>query len=209
MTQLWKPGFEKRIDVAGHSTYACVEKWDPDQVAYVKRMVELDFGSGPHEPLRHELIRYCEPGEVLVDNTPNLTTTGGRGRLTSSLTGAAPVVFSGVGTTVLGVGSSATTELPADTNLTAALWWQVADSTPTITTTTVTNDTIQVVATFASANGNGAWNEWGLGLVTTAVSAATLATAGTGGLMFNHKVASLGTKSSGASWAFTVKLTWS
>lgn len=207
MTQLWKPGFEKRIDVAGHSTYACVEKWDADQVAWIKR--QMDWSPSEAEPTRALLKQFCEPSEVLVDNTPNLTTTVGLGRLTSSLTGAAPVVFSGVGTTVLGVGSSATAATVADTDLTTGLYYQVADSTPTVTTTTVTNDTVQVVATFASANGNGAWNEWGLVLVTTAVSASTKAGTGTSPILFNHKIASLGTKSSGASWAFTVKLTWS
>jgi hypothetical protein len=207
MTELyrpeWKPGFAKRVDLAEHSTFACVEKWHEDQVKWVENK------TGIINPKRDVLIANVEPYEVRVDDTPNLTTTLGLGRLTSSLTGGAPVVFSGTSTTCLGVGSGSTAAAAADTDLQTPLYYEVADSTPTITTTTVTNDTIQVVATFASANGNGAWNEWGLVLVTTAVSATTKAGTGTSPILFNHKIASLGTKASGASWAFTVKLTWS
>lgn len=208
MTLKWDQDSVDRIDFVGHSTQAIVEKWDEDQVSFAKR--KLGWSSLHPDLSAVNLRRIILPYEVRMDNTPNLTTSGGLARLTSSLTGATPVVFSDTTTTVLGVGSSSTAEAVANTDLTAALWWQKADTgSPSRVTTTVANDSIQVVATFASANANGAWNEWGLGLVTTAVSAATLATAGTGGLLFNHKTATLGTKVSGSTWAFTVKLTWS
>lgn len=200
-----KPGFANRLEAVGHETWVQVEKWDADQVTWVRNR------SGVVEPRAATLRAFVPPSDIVVDDTPNLTTTNGLGRLTSSLTGAAPVVFSAATTTCIGVGDSATAALPADADLNAATnkYYTVADATPTRQTVTVTNDTIQVVATFISTVGNFVWNEWGLVLVTSAVSATTLAGTGTSPILFNHKVAALGTKASGASWAFTAKLSWS
>lgn len=192
------------VDRACHSTYAKVEKWDEDQTAWVSRR------TGLVEPKRNDLIKLVDPFEVIEDFTPNLTVTSGLGVLTSCLTGTATTAFSAANKVVLGNGTSATAAAAADTNLGAQTWWQVADSIPTRTTTTVTNDTVTVVATVANANGNAVWAEWGLALATagTLVSAATLAGTGTASL-FNHKIAALGTKTSTFTWAFTVNLTWS
>lgn len=198
-----KTGFAKRLDIAGHSTLAMVEKWNDDQTKFLIR------NSGILAPKRKDFLEAkMVPDEVIIDDTPNLTTTAGLGRLTSSLTGGAPVVFSGTATTCLGVGSNNTAASAGDTDLGTPVWYQVADTAPSRQTVTVSNDSIQVVATFGSSDGNDDWNEWGLVLVTTATSASTLNGTGTSPILYNHKIASLGTKGSGSSWAFTVKLTW-
>lgn len=192
------------MDVINHSTFSRLEKWDQDKVEWVSRK------SGILTPKRNTLARWTVPDEIIEDSTSNLTTTNGLGRITNLLIGSGSVAFSNANTTCLGVGSSVTAATAADTDLNTPLYYQEADSSPTRVTTNVSNDTIQVVATFASANGNGAWNEWGLILVTTATSATTLAGTGTSPIFFNHHTGTAyGTKASGASWAFTVKLTWS
>lgn len=199
-----KPGFAKRQEVVGHSTSVQVEKFSADQVAFATAALG-------HEPLGHELRTFfAEPEDgVVVDDDPNLTTTLGLGILTNCLMNVTTANFSAANLCAIGVGSSSTAATAADTDLGTPVYYQIADSTPTRVTLTVTNDTLQVVSTFASGNANAAWNEWGLIVATTGtlVSAATKAGAGTASL-FNHKIAALGTKASGAAWTFTVKLTW-
>jgi hypothetical protein len=195
------------IDHAGHSTLVRVEKWAPDQVRHVRRTLDLPAAC---DPTLAQLRAVLAPAEVVEDDTPNLTTTGGLGRLTSFLVGTAGLVgFSAATTTAVAVGSSSTAAAPADTDMGTPLYYNPADSTPTRTATTVANDTIQVVSTFGSAVANGVWAEWGLVLVTGATASTTLAGTGTSPLLFNHKIAALGTKASGSTWAFTAKLTWS
>jgi hypothetical protein len=194
-------------DHAGHSTLVRLEKWSPDQVQHVRRLLDLPATC---DPTAAQLRAVLAPAEVVEDDTPNLTTTGGLGRLTSFLIGTASLVgFSAATATAVAVGSSTTPAAPADTDMGTPLYYNPADSTPTRTTTTVTNDTIQVLATFGSAVANGPWNEWGLVLVTGATASTTLAGTGTSPMLFNHKIAALGTKASGSTWAFTAKLTWS
>jgi hypothetical protein len=69
---------------------------------------------------------------------------------------------------------------------------------PTHTTGTGTSTcaVITFKATFTTSQANFAWNEWGI----------VNRTAQTGGRMLNRKVQSLGTKTSAATWAFTVTL---
>src|ERR1700743_2672648 len=179
-------------ELLGHSTLAVVEKWDEDKVDWVR------LKSGILNPKRADFMRYaCTPDETVEDDRPNLTTTLGLGILTNTLINVTTANFSAANLCAIGVGDSSTTAAVGDTDLNATTnkYYEVADSTPTRVTTTVTNDTLQVVATFASANGNFAWQEWGLIVATTGtlVSATTKSGAGTASL-FNHKVASLGTK---------------
>jgi hypothetical protein len=61
-------------------------------------------------------------------------------------------------------------------------------------------------STFASADGNFAWNEWGIDVATATVASGTTV----GACLLNHKTsAALGTKASGSSWAFTATITLS
>ena len=65
-----------------------------------------------------------------------------------------------------------------------------------------------MVSTFGTGVGNFAWNEWGLDGGTASGTTVTADTNTTPGL-FNHRIpgSSLGTKTSAASWVFTVTVT--
>jgi hypothetical protein len=101
----------------------------------------------------------------------------------------------------IGVGDSTTAEAATQTDLQAATnkLRQVMDATfPTHTDgTTSGSNTITFKVTFGTAAANWAWQEW------------ILANGSSGGRALNRKVASLGTKTSAASWAFTVTVTLS
>ncbi len=107
---------------------------------------------------------------------------------------------------------TATAATTADTVLGAnggSAWYQGSDATfPSLTTPATVNNQ----CTFASANGNFAWNEWcwvaGTGTLT---AGATLSSSISNSCMMNHKVpaSSLGTKASGASWVFSSTLVFS
>ena len=66
----------------------------------------------------------------------------------------------------------------------------------------VSGNQITYVATFGTANANFAWQEWGL----TTGAAATNKQAAAPPTLFNHKIVSLGTKTSAASWTLTANL---
>lgn len=155
---------------------AQVEKWDS----------EADLYAG----LRPDAIVFDE-GNLLVN--------AGIQRLEDLL-----IVGGGQGYdnthTRIGVGNASTAATATDTDLGAAAgagnrYFQVMDATfPSRAAQTLT-----FKATFASANGNFAWNEWGIDQGTASGTTVTAP-------MLNHKIPSggLGTKASGAAWAFTV-----
>lgn len=68
-------------------------------------------------------------------------------------------------------------------------------------------------STYGSGVANFAWNTWAWGIYNgTAAANATLSAHGTGSnqaVLVNHKVASLGTKGSGAAWVFSSSTTLS
>lgn len=154
--------------------HARVDKWHSD----------FDYESGipPYET-------------VEVDG--NLLTTAGAQRLEDLLIGAGGQAFNNANSRI-GVGNSATAANAADTDLGAAAGstnrqFVTMDATfPSRSGTTVT-----FRSTFTSALGNFAWAEWG---IDNGTANATTVTA----VFLNHKIASLGTKVSGASWQFTV-----
>ncbi len=196
------------IDLINHSTRVKIEKYTNDQVNWVREK------SGIINPLGKDLRRFVSPSEITVSEDPNLITTGGLGRLTNFLIGTGALVAFDATHTMIGVGDTTTAATAADTQLgsnsATHSWYIPADSAPTRTTTTVTNDTIQVVGTFNNSNSNFVFNEWGVVLVTTPVASATFAGTGTSPILFNHKIESpnLGTKT-GGSWTITMSLTWS
>jgi hypothetical protein len=193
------------VDLTGHSTLAVVEKYDDDQVAWVESQTGILAPSG-------DVLRaHVKPYDVIVDDSPNLTTTNGLGRLTNFLIGTGSLVGFDSTHTMLGVGDANTAATAADTHLgsdSAAHSYYVATGAPTRVTTTVTNDSIQAAATFNTSNSDFAWQEWGFVLVTTPAASATFAGTGTSPILFNHKIQSFGTKS-GGSWVLTATLTWS
>lgn len=69
----------------------------------------------------------------------------------------------------------------------------------------VSTNQIVYVATFGTTNADFAWQEWGL----TTGAAATNKQAAAPPTLFNHKIVSLGTKTSSASWTLTATLSLS
>jgi hypothetical protein len=130
----------------------------------------------------------------------NVLTTAGITAIWNALTQGTAGAFQNA-TAALGVGDSATAETAAQTNLQAATnaFRQAMDATfPTVSGATVT-----FKATFGTGNANFTWAEWAV------FSAVGSGSPPTGGTMLNRKTAALGTKTSAASWAFTVTITLS
>jgi hypothetical protein len=105
------------------------------------------------------------------------------------------------GNAAIGVGDSSTAAAATQTNLQAATnkLRKAMDATYPLHTdaTTVGAATATFRSTFGTSDANWAWAEWGT---------FNSATDGTG-RMLNRKVESLGTKTSAASWTFTIQLT--
>lgn len=164
------------------------------------------------EPLGHEVAELVAAGLFAPDEIHhedgNLLTTAGLARMTSLFEGGGGAVFNNA-QAIVGVGSSSTTALVADTALggngsTTTAYYQGAD----VGYPTQSGGVINCNSTFGTGNANFAWNEWCLGIETgTLTPGGTLASVGTSPLMFNHKVASLGTKVSGAIWGVLATIT--
>jgi hypothetical protein len=94
----------------------------------------------------------------------------------------------------IGVGTSSTAEVDTNTSLTAGVFKAMDATYPTHTDSTGTSasKTLTFRSTFASADANQAWNEWGID---------------NGTRQLNRKVAANGTKASGQTWQFTVTVT--
>lgn len=173
-----------------------VEKWEPDIVDWAT----LALG---HTPSGADLACFARPDEV-VYREMNLLVNVGIQRLEDLLIGAGGQAYTATFSRI-GTGNGAGTAAAADTDLSAAAgaanrWFQAMDSTfPSRSAQTLT-----FKSTFASADGNYAWNEWGIdqGGAGSSTSGATV-----GAPLLNHKTgAALGTKASGSSWAFTATL---
>jgi hypothetical protein len=104
----------------------------------------------------------------------------------------------------VGAGNGGGTAAAGDTDLSAAAgsanrWFQ------TCTVTQPSNVTLQFVATFASADGNFAWNEFGIDIGTATVTSGSTVNA----VLLNHKTSiAQGTKASGQAWTATATLTF-
>jgi hypothetical protein len=188
----------RRGDSIRWRPYAMVEKFEPGLVKYVQKR------TGLYAPDGSTLAKYGDPYEI-IEHHGNLLTTAGLNRITSLIIaagGQAPTNTSAR----LGTGNSSTAEAVGQTDLQAAAgsanrWFQIMDA----TFPTQANGVLTFKSTFATGDGNYAWNEWCVDVGTPTVTSANTVNA----LMLNRKVASLGTKASGASWAFTATITLS
>lgn len=183
------------------SAHARVDKYSPAQVAHA--VSELGY-----EPLGHRLsLLFREPEDGTVEEPGNLLVTVGLALVTSLIEGGAGTPFAHADA-IVGVGTSTTTATVGDTALgadnTANAYYQQAD----VGSPTQSGGVITCVSTFASANANFAWQEWCLATGSSGITPGDhLSAVATSVVMLNHKVASLGTKSSGASWVFTSTIT--
>ena len=103
-----------------------------------------------------------------------------------------------------GVGNGSTAEAYADTDLVAAAgsanrWFQPVSGAATLGTRTMSFS-----ATFGTADGNFAWNEFGLDVGTPTVAAGS-----TVNTLFNRKAGiAQGTKAAGQTWTATATVTF-
>lgn len=187
--------------------FAKVLKYDPDTVAEITRVLG-------HEPVGADL-RWLEEHEGLrpdgiAEADGNLLTTAGLNRITNLIIGGGGQALT-TSRSMAGVGDGTTAAAVTDGDLSAAAgsthrWFQAMDaSNPTQSNGVLTGNT-----TFATGDGNFAWQEWCWAIATAApVASAVFSTATTTGVMLNHKVQSLGTKVSGAVWTLQATITLS
>jgi hypothetical protein len=133
----------------------------------------------------------------------NLITNAGWTRLMNLLTNQGATQALDATHARIGVGNSNTAEAYTDTDLGAAAgsanrWFQLVSGAGTLGTRT-----LAFSATFASGDGNFAWNEFGLDFGTASGNTVTAP-------LFNHKAGiAQGTKASGQSWTATATITFS
>lgn len=172
-----------------------IQKWDAQATAEATR--ELDGLKPEAWHFEHLGLR-----PYLVDHVHgNLLTTAGLGRI-------ATLVNAGTGNLIasttarIGAGDGAGTAAIGDTDLSAA-----AGSTHRFFQTcvvTVPSNVWTFVGTFGTADGNFAWNEFGIDIGTATVTTGTTVNT----VLLNHKTSiAQGTKASGQSWAVTATIT--
>lgn len=191
-----------------------VEKFDADDIRAYARKGRLGryaaFGrlrstgrDGIWVPRDVLVSAGIKPFET-VDAGANLWTTVGWTRLFNLLTNQGATQAFDATHTRVGVGNGTTAAAVGDTDLSAAAgstnrYFNLVDAASTVST-----NTNKWTSTFATGNGNFAWNEWGIDQGTAGGTTVTAP-------FFNHAVPAggLGTKTSAASWAFTVTLSGS
>lgn len=139
--------------------------------------------------------RGDDPYETVVVEG-NLLLNAGLTRLNNLLIGAGGTAFNSSNARI-GVGNSSTAASASQTDLQgASKRFELVDSISN------SNQTITAVATFQSGDANFAWEEWGIDNGTADGATVTAP-------LLNRKVASMGTKASGAVWTLTVTITTS
>lgn len=193
------------LDTIKWTPVATIHKYSPEVVEELTRILG-------YEPKKADFDRFGADPYATLEVQGNLLVGGGLAFLTSALIGGTYDPLTAARAFV-GVGDSSTAAAAAQVDLQAASnkYYNTFDANPTRVTTTVTNDAVQGVSTFGTSVANFAWNEWAWFTTTTGTI-----TPGTGinvssgtETMWNRKVASMGTKASGASWALTTKVTFS
>jgi hypothetical protein len=180
--------------------HAQVRKYSPDQVA--SATAKLGY-----EPQGHRLsLMYRDPEDGVTEEPGNLLVTVGLNLITALIEGGAGTPFAHADA-IVGVGTGVTTALIGDTALTndntSNAYYQQADS----SYPTQSNGVMTCQCTFGTGVANYAWQEWCLATGSGGITAGThLSAAASSVVMLNHKVASLGTKSSGASWVFVATI---
>lgn len=183
--------------------HAHVDKFTLEQVEACQRALGLD-----REPTGAELLAFCAPDDS-IDSDGNLLTRLGLARIGNLLIGTASTQALDATHCRIGVGNSATAAATTDTDLGAAAGagnrqFQLVDS--RTQGTGANSGVTTIVATFGTGVGNYHWQEWGLDGGTANGTTVTADTNTTPGLV-NHKITDLGTKTSAASWVFTITIT--
>jgi hypothetical protein len=174
-----------------------VERWDEDQTRWLARKAHV---KAPRASLFH--LHGLKPYEVTRVER-NLLTTAGIGRITTLINAGTGNLIASA-TARVGAGNGAGSAAIGDTDLSAAAgsanrWFQTC-------VVTVPSNVWTFVATFGTADGNFAWNEWGIDIGTATVSSGNTVAA----VLLNHKTSiAQGTKASGQTWTATATVTLS
>jgi len=191
---------------------ARVEKYTDEQVDYATARTGIDAPGG--DILRH----VCgTPDDGIAHAHGNLLTTVGLTAITALLTGtggsgALYNLKAGSPTTnaIMGVGTSATaaaiTDVALGSDNTANAYYQNMDATyPTVAAGVITGQ-----CSFLTGVANFAWNEWcfasGNGTITPGIALGSVFATNASKAMWNHKIQSLGTKTSGT-WVLVATVT--
>jgi hypothetical protein len=185
----------------GHGTTRWqVQRWDEEQTRWVKRH------SGIEVPTDADFARLkVEPYEA-SELVGNLITNAGWTRLMNLVTNQGATQALDATHTRIGVGNGSTAETYTDADLAAVAgsanrWFQPVGGAGTLGTRT-----LAFSATFGTADGNFAWNEFCLDATTAAAAAGNTV----GALLFNRKAGiAQGTKASGQTWTATATITFS
>lgn len=195
------------------TTHWRVERWDEEQTAraisYFERQagasINRDRKTGVSVSPAVFMQAGIEPYSV-TEVVGNLITNAGWTRLMNLLTNQGATQALTATAVRIGVGDATTpAEAYADTDLAAAAgsthrWFNVVSGAGSLGTRT-----LAFAATFGTADGNFAWNEFGMDVGTPTVTSGNTVAA----LLFNHKVAiAQGTKASGQTWTATATLSF-
>jgi len=170
-----------------------IQKYDEEQTNWVQNK------TGILEPTKRDFeVLHVDPYEV-YESEGNLLLTAGATRIFNLLAGNAVQALNAANSRI-GVGNGVTAENVADTDLSAAAgaanrYFMTMDATYPL----MSGATVQYAATWASANGNFVWAEWGIDAGATAGTTVTAP-------IINRKVDAMGTKAAGSTWSLTVSL---
>lgn len=192
-----------RVEGIRWHAHARVDKFDLAQIDACRSALGLE-----REPTGAELREFCAPRES-VESDGNLLTRQGLRRLMDRLAGTASNQALDATHCRIGVGDSNTAAAATDTDLGASAGsshrqFKLVDS--VTVGTGASSGVLTIVATFGTGVANFAWQEWGIDGGTADGTTVTSEGNTTPGLC-NHKITSLGTKTSAASWVFTITIT--
>lgn len=185
------------IESGNFYTRATVDKYDQEAVEWARRE------TGLLEPTGADFKRLgIEPFETVDAGQPgNLLVNVGIQRLQAQL--IASTQLWDATHTGIGVGTGTGAAAAGDTDLSGgSKYYKVVDSIPTSASQVMT-----YIATFGTAVANHAWEEWGVIVPNTATALTSATTKQASYVLLNHKVVTLGTKTSAQSWTLTVTIT--
>lgn len=171
-----------------------IERWDEDATAWAAQRVG-------HQPQPADFARLGVRSYSVSEVAGNLLTTAGLGRIATLVTAGTGNLISST-TARVGAGNGAGTAAIGDTDLSAAAgsanrWFQTC-------TVTIPSNVWTFAATFGTADGNFAWNEFGIDIGTATVTSSATVNA----VLLNHKTSiAQGTKASGQTWTATATIT--
>ncbi|GII88272.1 hypothetical protein Ssi03_62620 [Sphaerisporangium siamense] len=186
-------------DALHGTTRWLVERWDAEQTTWVRRR------SGLAAPAGADFARLGVRPYATSEVMGNLITNNGWTRLMNLLTNQGGTQALDATHVRIGVGNSNTAEAYTDTDLAAAAGASNRYFQPVSGAGTLGTRTLSFAATFGTADGNFAWNEFGLDITSGTAAGGTTV----GATLFNRKAGiAQGTKASGQTWTATATLTF-